>query len=575
MLTRYFMWNRITAVLVVLSAGALWGCAASNLQQAGSDGGTDGGPDAGLCGNGQLDPGEECDDGNTTSGDGCSPGCQTEVCDGSSCPWGCCDVYGACADGTQDLQCGSDGVNCADCETGGLVCQDHLCEDLGSCTAGDTLGCGNCGTRTCTPTGAWGPCQDQGDCGVGEVEGTGLCGNCGELQRTCQSDCTWSGLVCAGEGPCVPGEVEQGGSCGACSVDERACQPDCTWGAWTCVAYQECTPGAVDTGAACGDCGTEERVCQSDCTWGGFACAGEGVCGSGDTTTSGCGGCQMKHCTAQCTWGSCESPAEVCNGADDDCDGQCDNGFQCCMNQTGSCTTSCGSAGNRTCSASCNWGNCQTPPETCNGVDDNCDTVVDEGFRAEVLTAPFTGANSLDDFNTTCNGSSQNWGLACNYAIHAWCQAQDPGCLSSGYGPVEITGNNSTVNCVAGATVLTVSFSTLSGIHAGCTSSNPVSDSCYFAIHRHCRNQGYEAGFGPITATSSNLQAGCIDNATVINTTYTTLVGHHPMCDGTTQSWGMDCNAAIKRYCTSQGHTGGYGPVSHMGNDCTVVCIDP
>lgn len=195
MLSRNTATDQIAAVLVFLAAGALWGCAASNNQQAVGDGGTDGGPDAGLCGNDQLDPGEECDDGNTTSGDGCSPGCRTEVCDAQSCPWGCCDGSGACGDGTQDLQCGTAGADCADCNTTGRICQDHQCEDLGACTGGETLDCGNCGTRTCTPGGAWGPCEGQGDCGVGEVEGTGLCGNCGELQRTCQADCTWSGLA--------------------------------------------------------------------------------------------------------------------------------------------------------------------------------------------------------------------------------------------------------------------------------------------------------------------------------------------------------------------------------------------
>ena len=32
-----------------------------------------------LCGNGRLDAGEECDDGNTTAGDGCSVDCKTEI----------------------------------------------------------------------------------------------------------------------------------------------------------------------------------------------------------------------------------------------------------------------------------------------------------------------------------------------------------------------------------------------------------------------------------------------------------------------------------------------------------------
>ena len=34
----------------------------------------------GVCGNGQLDPGEECDDGNKNNGDACSSTCRLPVC---------------------------------------------------------------------------------------------------------------------------------------------------------------------------------------------------------------------------------------------------------------------------------------------------------------------------------------------------------------------------------------------------------------------------------------------------------------------------------------------------------------
>src|SRR5207244_11859901 len=34
----------------------------------------------GNCGNGVVDPGEQCDDGNTVSGDGCSASCRLEAC---------------------------------------------------------------------------------------------------------------------------------------------------------------------------------------------------------------------------------------------------------------------------------------------------------------------------------------------------------------------------------------------------------------------------------------------------------------------------------------------------------------
>jgi len=44
----------------------------------------------GSCGNGQLDPGENCDDGNVTAGDGCEPDCRVEPC------CGCSGVPSAC-----------------------------------------------------------------------------------------------------------------------------------------------------------------------------------------------------------------------------------------------------------------------------------------------------------------------------------------------------------------------------------------------------------------------------------------------------------------------------------------------
>ncbi|MDQ3298479.1 MAG: hypothetical protein M3619_17990 [Myxococcota bacterium] len=62
----------ITAVLGMFAAAC-----AGTIDDVGGGGGDDtgGGPD---CGNGVVDTGEACDDGNTTSGDGCSAGCSSE-----------------------------------------------------------------------------------------------------------------------------------------------------------------------------------------------------------------------------------------------------------------------------------------------------------------------------------------------------------------------------------------------------------------------------------------------------------------------------------------------------------------
>jgi MYXO-CTERM domain-containing protein len=65
--------------------------------------------------------------------------------------------------------------------------------------------------------------------------------------------------------------------------------------------------------------------------------------------------------------------AEVCDGQDNDCDGQVDEDL------TRACSTACG-AGSETCKAGA-WVGCDAPqpqPETCDGDDNDCDGEVDE-----------------------------------------------------------------------------------------------------------------------------------------------------------------------------------------------------
>ena len=80
-------------------------------------------------------------------------------------------------------------------------------------------------------------------------------------------------------------------------------------------------------------------------------------------------------------WGECDSDdaaPETCNGRDDDCDGATDEGLR------RDCNNACG-AGSETCRNG-NWGGCDAPPvgeEVCNGRDDDCDGVVDPGCECE------------------------------------------------------------------------------------------------------------------------------------------------------------------------------------------------
>jgi hypothetical protein len=101
-----------------------------------------------------------------------------------------------------------------------------------------------------------------------------------------------------------------------------------------------------------------------------------------DCTTS-CGSTGRTLCSAACTIETCPPPVETCNGLDDDCDDVTDNGYPCRQGMPVSCTTSCGTSGSGFCTSTCTVppaAECAPPPETCNGVDDNCNGLTDEGL---------------------------------------------------------------------------------------------------------------------------------------------------------------------------------------------------
>ncbi len=78
----------------------------------------EGGPN---CGNGAVDPGEECDDGNKTSGDGCSSACKTEG-GGPNCGNGKLDTGEECDDGNKTNGDGCE-ANCKKTPTAETVCK--------------------------------------------------------------------------------------------------------------------------------------------------------------------------------------------------------------------------------------------------------------------------------------------------------------------------------------------------------------------------------------------------------------------------------------------------------------------
>jgi hypothetical protein len=346
----------------------------------------------------------DCDDGDV---------CTTDLCDDS--------VHdGMCNHTTRDAD--GDGHGDATCMPGvGIVADDcddtnamvlpgvpedcngldddcaNGCDDGFTCCRG-TMGpcmtsCGTTGNRTCNATCGWSVCSPppetcnavDDDCnGAADdvfacVQGvtqacTTSCGSAG--MRTCDSGCAWS--ACAAIETCngldddcngMPDDTFAcvGGTSAGCatscgSTGTLACS------ATTCTASATCVPPAEGCNGIDDDCDT--RVDETvECT--------AGTMRSCMTT---CGSTGNQTCSATCTFPACTPPAEICNGADDNCDGRIDETFACVPGAVGTCMASCGTMGSRTCTASCTWGACTPPIEACNGVDDNCNSMCDESF---------------------------------------------------------------------------------------------------------------------------------------------------------------------------------------------------
>ena len=179
-----------------------------------------------------------------------------------------------------------------------------------------------------------------------------------------------------------------------------ACVPDAPCGA---PAVGVCAPGRQlcvegEAPRCMGERGPQAEICDTldndcdgqvdevDCP----SCrAGEAQpCFSGLEGVLNVGPCRagQQACGADGRFGVCEGEVvplgETCNGADDDCDGTTDEGFEvgaACQAGVGQCATDgvvlC-SAGGMRCSAQA----LAPEPEQCNAIDDDCDGTVDEDF---------------------------------------------------------------------------------------------------------------------------------------------------------------------------------------------------
>ncbi len=287
-------------------------------------------------------------------------------------------LYGLLAAGMFLFLTGPSGGSCGTAYSY-LECKPGTTE---ACYAGpdNTAGVGLCkkGSRTCTDDGLWTAC-------TGMVVPTDETCNGKDDDCNGKSDDLMKVPSCKlQKGVCAGAKKKCGGSAGmpSCGPKDYQAQNKAYVAEETnthCDGLDNDCDGDIDEGCDCQE--GQSRSCYGGkvgCLLSGGSYQCKGLCKEGTQI------CQ------QGKWSRCKGerlPAnkEECNGKDDNCDGQTDEGCACQPNQTQPCGVSTkGSCkkGTQTCDSNGVWQSCQgevkPQAETCNGKDDDCNGQIDD-----------------------------------------------------------------------------------------------------------------------------------------------------------------------------------------------------
>ena len=338
-----------------------------------------------YCGNGRVDDGEACDDGNSNPDDGCLSDCTSAACTPATAADDCNDgdvcTTERCVDGFCDWRGNSescdDGIAC----TSGDRCSGGVCRGTENCGAGEFC---NVERDTCE--------SQEPVCGNGRRESGEACddGN-SNPDDGCLSDCSIA--------ECTPNNAERDCDDGNVCTTERCVDGTCDWNSnsescddgISCTHRDRCGGGVCRGTEDCGGgefCNVERDACESQ----------EPVCGNGrredgeacdDGNSNPDDGCLSDCSTAECTPGNAERDCDdgnVCTTercVDGTCDWNsnsesCDDGIAC-------------TSGDRCSQGACAGYDDCGKGEVCHIERDMCEPLLDEG-QVWVPAATFPAA---------------------------------------------------------------------------------------------------------------------------------------------------------------------------------------
>jgi cysteine-rich repeat protein len=238
-----------------------------------------------TCGNGTLDAGEQCDDGNRVDGDCCSHACAFEATgascsDADACTTGeTCNGAGACMAGVPRScddrnDCTTDSCDRATGCVHTIANEGATCDDRNPCTAGEVCAAGQClGTDVDGACDDGNPCTDSDMCTSGVCQGTPVDG------RSCDD-----GNACTGQDICRAGGCIGTTVCGNGVLDAR-CGEECDDGNTTAAdgCSSDCRYDALVGGSAQTECMVRVAF-GAPSRDGNGAIASEQACTDGDPT---------------------------------------------------------------------------------------------------------------------------------------------------------------------------------------------------------------------------------------------------------------------------------------------------
>lgn len=414
-----------------------------------------------VCGDGIPDVGEDCDDGNTTSGDGCRADCTIEACGD-----GIIDAGEACDDGgTADgdgcssscaietgFACAGEPSSCDGICGDGLILGSEVCDDSNT-TPGD--GCdASCEVETGFDC-AGEPSSCDGICGDGLIRGTEVCDDSNtapgdgcdascevETGFTCQSQPSSCSGICGdglirGTEACDDGGTTSGDGCNAFCVVELGFS--CAGEPSSCDGV--CGDGQIFGSETCDDANTTpgdgcDASCQVET---GFSCGGlpsncVGICGDGLVRgTEACDDANLAPgdgCGATCQ----VEPGYACAGEPSVCQQDCGNGTldpgEAC--DDGNPTN--GDGCTDTCAVETGY-NCAGEPSSCSEI---CGDGLIVGAEAcdDGGTAPGDGCSATCAIETgfTCAGEPSGCSAICGDGLIRGSEACDDGGTAPGDG---------------------------------------------------------------------------------------------------------------------------------------------